>query len=251
MTKRAYLERIKYSHPFRLSNNYLAKLHEQHVYHVPFENLDVYHKRIFDLDLKSIYKKVIHTGRGGFCYELNLLFNWLLNEIGFSGRIIASRIIDEQGKMGPEFDHMSVYVKTDKEFLVDVGYGDLFVTPLEIRSGIQSDGRNYFKIDKHHETSYLLSMSSDGIDFQQKYLFNLDVVQPEDFREICLDKQTNPNSYFVKNLVCTRLTDVGRVTIFNERLIEKNGGSRSETIILSDAELSAYLKERFDIVLKH
>lgn len=34
---------------------------------------------------------------------------------------------------------MSVYVETNKPFLTDVGYGDLFVVPLEIRDGIQDD----------------------------------------------------------------------------------------------------------------
>ncbi len=221
MDKQKYLERIKCNEFFETTDDVLARLHKQHVYQIPFENLDVYHKRIFDLDFAKVYQKIITNAQGGFCYELNLLFNWLLREIGFSSRIIASRIFNELDDLGPKFDHMSVYVKTDKEFLVDVGYGDLFVIPIEIKSGAQWDGRNYFQINKFNKSEYLLSMSPDGVDYQKRYTFNLEVVTAEDFNSICFDKQTNPNSYFVKNLICTKPTEAGRVSIFNNRLIEK------------------------------
>jgi len=250
MDKKKYLERIEYTDFFDARDDVLTSLHKQHVYQIPFENLDVYYKRMFDLDIARVYQKVITNVRGGFCYELNLLFNWLLREIGFSSRIIASRIFNEQGTLGPKFDHMSVYVKTKREFLVDVGYGDLFVIPIEIKSGTQWDGRNYFRIDKLNEHEYLLSMSPDGLDYQKRYTFSLDVVNIEDFNIICFDKQTSPNSYFVKNLICTKPTETGRVTIFNNRLIEKNGELRIETLIQGEDNLRNYLRDKFEIVVK-
>ena len=172
MNKEKYLERIKYTGFLGTTDHVLSNLHKQHVYQIPFENLDIHYKRMFDLDLAKVYQKIITNARGGFCYELNLLFNWLLREIGFSCRIIASQIFDDKGNLGPEFDHMSLYVKTSKKLLIDVGYGDLFVTPIEIKSGTQWDGRNYFRIDKLNMQEYLLSMSPDGHDFKKKYIFN-------------------------------------------------------------------------------
>ncbi len=250
MDKKKYLERIKYTGFIEVADDVLIGLHKQHVYQIPFENLDVYYKRIFNLDLASIYQKIITNERGGFCYELNLLFNWLLKEVGFFSRIIAARIFNEQGTPGPKFDHMAVYVKTKKEFLVDVGYGDLFVSPIEIKIGIQWDGWNYFQIDRLNDHEYLLSMSPDGLNYKKRYIFSLNVVKEEDFNSICLDKQTNPNSYFVKNVVCTKPTQTGRTTIFNNKLIEKNGESRFETLIQDDDNLKRHLKEKFGIVIK-
>jgi N-hydroxyarylamine O-acetyltransferase len=181
---------------------------------------------------------------------LNLLFNWLLTEIGFTSRIVSARTFDNQGGLGPEFDHMSVYVKTEKEFLIDVGYGDLFVTPIEIKSGVQWDGRNYFRIDKLNEREYLVSMSPDGVDYLKRYTFSLDVIEADDFNIICVDKQTNPNSYFVKNVICTKPTDTGRVTIFNDKLIEKKGGLQVETSIQEDNSLRRCLEDKFGIVIR-
>lgn len=250
MDKLKYLERINYDDVIDVADNVLISLHKKHVYQIPFENLDVYYKKGFNLDLENVYQKVVNDRRGGFCYELNLLFNWLLTEIGFSSRIIACRIIDEDGTVGPEFDHMSVHVQSHKRFLIDVGYGDLFVTPIAIETGVQFDGRNYFRIDKLNQGDYLLSMSSDGNNFSKRYTFNLDEVRAEDFESICLDKQTNPDSYFVKNLICTRPTDTGRLTIFNDKLVEKCHDVKTEKAIQSDEQLKAYLKENFQIVIK-
>ncbi|MGC3947932.1 MAG: arylamine N-acetyltransferase [Chryseolinea sp.] len=245
-----YLKRIGYEDATDVSDHVLASLHKHHVYKVPFENLDVYYKRIFDIDLENIYRKVVIDQRGGFCYELNLLFNWLLQELGFSSRIIAARIINEQGVPGPAFDHMSIYVKAEREYLLDVGYGDLFVTPLEIKSGIQSDGRNHFKIEEQGDDTYLLSMSSDGIVYNGRYTFSLSVVQPGDFELPCIDKQTSPDSHFVKNVICTIPTDEGRLTIFNDKFVERRGEQRMISPIDGDDNLRELLKTRFSIVIR-
>lgn len=249
MNKLKYLERIGYAGSVDVSDEVLAKLHRYHVHNIPFENLDVYYKKRFDLNLECIYNKVVENARGGFCYELNLLFNWLLAELGFSSQIIAARIFGEDELLGPEFDHMGVYVKAEKDFLVDVGYGDLFITPLEIREGEQFDGRNYFRIERWKE-EYLLSMSENGVNYSKRYIFNLNPVKVNDFAAICLDKQVNPDSYFVKNMVCTRATETGRVTIFNHKLVERDNGVKKETAIEGDSELRKVLRERFDVRIK-
>src|SRR5215207_1273676 len=74
-----YLERIQHGDSVVIDDTTLTALHVCHVHHVPFENLDVRDKRLFDLNIESIYRKVVDNNRGGFCYELNLLFNELLN----------------------------------------------------------------------------------------------------------------------------------------------------------------------------
>lgn len=145
---------------------------------------------------------------------------------------------------------MSVYVKMDKDYLADVGFGDLFVRPLEIRAGVQNDGRNYFKIERHTDNAYLLLMSEDGISYQSKYTFNLAEAPISRFEKICFDKQTNPNSYFVKNTICTKPTDTGRLTLFNNKLIEKRRNERIEMVIADDDHMRDQLKEKFEIVLR-
>lgn len=245
-----YLQRIKFSDRARVDDQTLRTLHQQHVMFVPFENLDIHYRKIFDLEPENIFKKVVENYRGGFCYELNHLFNNLLSAIGFSSKIISSRTFDSSGTLGPEFDHMSIHVKTERDYIADVGFGDLFLHPLEVKDGIQSDGRNEFLIEAVGEGEFVLSMSSNGSDFQKKYVFNLTEVPLENFKALCLDKQTNPESYFVKNTICTRSTESGRVTLFNDKIIRKSGHERIETPILSDVDLRVQLMKHFNIAIK-
>jgi N-hydroxyarylamine O-acetyltransferase len=247
MDSNEYLKRIGYFNEIMTNDETLIQLHEHHVFQVPFENIDVHYNRLFDLELENIYKKVVVNFRGGFCYELNALFNELLNNLGFNSRIIAARIFDDGNNLGPEYDHMSIYVQTDKRYLADVGFGDLFTKPLEIREGIQSDGRNLFKIEKFNDQDFVLSMCSDKTNFYKKYIFNLKEVPINEFYEICLDKQTNPQSYFVKNTVCTKPTRSGRLTLFNNKLIEKRDTERIEKLIYNNAELSTVLRTLFGV----
>jgi N-hydroxyarylamine O-acetyltransferase len=82
-----------------------------------------------------------------------------------------------------------------------------------------------------------------------KYRFNIRDVSVEKFNDICLEKQTSPSSYFVKNVVCTKPTISGRVTIFNDRLVEKKGMQRIERLIVDDSDLRVHLRDLFGITL--
>ncbi len=49
--------------------NTLRKLHERHLYSVPFENLDIGRRPIV-IDEAAFVRKIVEERRGGFCYEL-------------------------------------------------------------------------------------------------------------------------------------------------------------------------------------
>jgi N-hydroxyarylamine O-acetyltransferase len=246
MNLASYLERIHYTSNPVVSNGTLFDIHQSHVFNVPFENLDIHYKKAFTLDPISVYQKVVSFKRGGFCYELNLLFNELLSGLGFNSRILTARVYNDSDS-GPEHDHMAIIVQTDRAFLADVGFGDFFIHPIEIKTGIQFDGRNYFKIEPSAPDSFDVFMSADGISFQKKYIFSLRKVSASDFDKCCIEKQTSPDSHFVKNTICTLATTSGRITIFNDKLIEKNNGVKKETLIHGDSDLRRLLKQKFQI----
>lgn len=60
--------------------------------HVPFENLDVLSQTPIIIDLERIFQKVIVNLRGGFCYELNGLFGWLLKESGYEVSYVSATV---------------------------------------------------------------------------------------------------------------------------------------------------------------
>ena len=92
MDTEAYLERIGYRGPTRPTANVLRRLHRMHLLSIPFENLDIHWKRPIVVDVEAFYRKIVDHNRGGFCYELNGLFNALLRELGFETRLLSARV---------------------------------------------------------------------------------------------------------------------------------------------------------------
>jgi N-hydroxyarylamine O-acetyltransferase len=246
-----YLERIKFPGSLLPDEATLKALHRHHLLTVPFENLDVHFKRPFDIKLKNVYDKVVNRNRGGFCYELNSLFNELLKSAGFKTKIISGRVITDKGQPGPQYDHMAILIRLDgKNLIADVGFGDLFIEPIEIKNDIQFDGRNYFRIDEE-EDEFAIYMSPDKIHFHKKYTFTADETAIRLFEPPCFDKQVSPDSHFVKNTICTLLTDRGRITVYNDKFTETIGDQKTQKTVHGDDELRAILKTRFGIIITH
>ena len=90
----AYLERIgtSRSEVGRRDRATLDLLIRRHLDHVPFENLDVINGVRVDLDARRVYEKIVERRRGGFCFEVNLVFGWLLLKLGFDARYGLARV---------------------------------------------------------------------------------------------------------------------------------------------------------------
>jgi N-hydroxyarylamine O-acetyltransferase len=122
-----YLQRLGYNGDRIPNAETLRNLHHAHLLAVPFENLDIHLGRPIVLDEKSLYEKIVRRRRGGFCYEANGLFAALLRELGFNVALLSARVMDG-GKLGPEFDHLTLLVQLEERWLADVGFGDSFLS---------------------------------------------------------------------------------------------------------------------------
>ncbi|QHT66230.1 arylamine N-acetyltransferase [Rhodocytophaga rosea] len=133
---------------------------------------------------------------------------------------------------------------------MDVGYGNLFLRPVAIKENeIQTDGQNYFKIEKYSASEYILLMSANKVDFTPKYVFSTKSQPITNFIPLCRDKQTKPTSYFVKNKVCTKPTLDGRSTLFNQKLIHRTKEQQWEYMIKEESQLRNILKSEFNVVI--
>ena len=83
MEIRDYLKRIGVQKAEEPSLKFLTNLQSRHLLSIPFEDLDIPDRTRIELNLEKIFNKIIPTNRGGFCYELNGLFHWLLTSLGF------------------------------------------------------------------------------------------------------------------------------------------------------------------------
>ena len=88
----AYLARIGYDGLRTATLETLTALHALHPSAIPFENLDVLLGRPINLDLPALEAKLVHGGRGGYCFEHNTLMAAALQALGFKVTGLAARV---------------------------------------------------------------------------------------------------------------------------------------------------------------
>jgi len=224
----------------------LRALHRQHLFTVPFENLDIPLKNTISLDLARLYDKIVVRRRGGFCYELNGLFCELLTAMGFQVQMLSARVRRDDGIFGPEFDHMLLKVELEEPWLADVGFGESFVNPIVFRTGgaDEVNGRTYSLVPAGDEWQLLREDENGRV---PQYCFRDVPRQLSDYTEMCHFQQTSPESGFTKRWVCSKATPDGRVTLANMRLIVTRGGNREESLLTTEAEVRRCLRDQFGI----
>jgi len=247
----SYLRRIGYDGPTKPSATTLRALQRAHLGHVPFENLDIMLGRRIEIDLPTFYDKIVRRHRGGFCYELNGLFGWLLRKLGFDVIYLSGRVIHD-GAPGPEFDHMLLMIRLEERWLADVGFGDTFVDPLRLNEpGEQPDRDRIYHVDGSgdHRTLLRRDAGENPVAWEQQYDFTL---TPRTLREYdggCQYQQTSPDSFFRKKRVCSLVTETGRITLRDTRLIVTGNGERRVTAVGGEAEFDRILREVFGVVV--
>lgn len=241
-----YLLRIAYSGPLTPSPETLRTLHRAHLLSVPFENLDIGWKREIRLNQDSFLEKIIEQRRGGFCYELNGAFAALLQALGFRVTLLSARVPRADGSEGPEFDHLALRVDLEQSWIADVGFGDSFIDPLQLQIGMEQ--QQYGRAYRIVEQGPGLRLEKKEAAWETEYVFSLKPRALQDFAEMCRYHQTSAESPFTRKRVCSRLTDEGRVTLSDNRLIcTTRNGVRQETVVASEEEWSAVLKDRFNV----
>ena len=243
-----YLCRIEYDGPLEPSAALLRSLHRQHLFTVPFENLDISLETPIRLESPLLYEKIVRRRRGGFCYELNGLFCELLTGLGFKVVMLSARVRSQNGGLGPEFDHMLLKVELEVPWLADVGFGESFVNPIPFRSGgaDEVNGRRYFVAAADDEWQLVLEDEQGQVPL---YRFRDMPRQLADYEEMCRFHQTSPESHFTRNWICSKATPNGRITLANMRLIITRDGVREQSVLTTEAELRRCLRDQFGVEL--
>lgn len=202
----------------------LKLLQVAHLRTVPFENLSIHAGEPIVLNDEALFEKIIRRRRGGFCYELNGLFAALLRGLGFEVTMLSAQVADAEDGFSPAFDHMTLMVKLNNNWLVDVGFGDSFLEPLVIDSGdAQTQGDRAYRIVREGEQLILEQRTNDD-EWRSQYRFTTQAFQYSDYFERCRYHQTSEQSHFTQARICSRATPEGRISLSDLRFIETVGG---------------------------
>lgn len=244
-----YLRRIEYDGPLQPTATLLRSLHRQHLFTVPFENLDIPLGAPINLDTDALFRKIVLSRRGGFCYELNGLFCQLLRALGFRVNMLSARVRREDGGFGPDCDHMLLHVELEEPWLVDVGFGDSFVNPLAFRAGAADRVNGYRYVVLPHGDDWQL-VREDDKGSVPLYVFEARAREFDEYQPMCTFHQTSAESHFTKSWICSRATPEGRVTLANMRFIVSRTGQREEELLATEDDVRRCLRDAFGVELE-
>ncbi len=245
----AYLNRIGYRGSLEPCAETLKALQLAHLYSVPFENLSIHAGEPIVLSEAALFAKIIGRRRGGFCYELNGLFALLLRNLGFRVSLLSAGVARPNGEFGPEFDHLTLLVNIDEDWLADVGFGDSFREPLLLdRTEVQAQGEDAFRLVYEDPYFKLIRRNGEGV-WQPLYRFTRRTNHLSDFEGMNRYHQTSPRSSFTQKCSCSLALPGGRVTLSDTRLILTRGDRKEERPILDLDTYSRLLKRHFHMAI--
>lgn len=245
-----YLRRLGFDAPPAPILETLRQLQLRHTGVFPFENLTTLSGEPVLIDLPSIEQKVLHDGRGGYCYELNNLFLALLQDLGFDARAISGRVVmgQPEGAWTARTHRLSLVIIDDVRYITDVGFGGMVPTApllLDTRAEQPTPHESY-RIDLHID-GFTLRANVAG-EWRAMYIFDLQRQEDIDFAVGNWYVSTHPESSFVKQLMVARTGEGWRRTLNNGSFAIHRVGHDSERREVADVqELIGLLSSEFGI----
>jgi N-hydroxyarylamine O-acetyltransferase len=243
-----YFARIGYTGVARPDLLTLRRLLRAHVLSVPFENLDVQLGRPIGTDPGDAYEKIVLRRRGGWCYEQNGLFGWVLSAIGFDVTRVAAAVMRAERGAVSEANHLALLVRmpgSEDTWLADVGFGGSLLEPIRLQEA------------EYHQAPFQLGlrMLDDGRwqfwedpgDGEFRYDFRAEPASEDSLAGRCGFLQTDPNSSFVLNLVAQIRTPEAHTTLRGRVLSRWDSAGETTTTLGSPDQLVQVLANTFGL----
>jgi N-hydroxyarylamine O-acetyltransferase len=248
----AYLQRIGHQGETAPTLATLRAIHYAHATSIAFENLTPLLRQPVRLDLPALLEKLVYGGRGGWCFEQNLLLNHALRALGFQVSGLAARVRwNVSDEVVTARGHMLLQVDLDEgPYVADVGFGSLTLTaPLRLVSGMaQPTPHEPFRLMEHGAGFALQAQPGD--EWRSLYTFELQEQFQVDYEVSNWYLSTNPRSHFLSSLTVARPDTDRRYTLRNNQLsVHHRDGQSERRVLTSLAELYAVLERDFRLSL--
>lgn len=245
-----YLKKINYQGDNSVNLHNLRQLQYCHLLRIPYENLSAMNGSPVLLDESSLYDKIISHDRGGYCFELQGLFYYLLKSLGYQVEQFAGRFMDEPGHIQMRRHRVLVMTLEGKRYVCDVGVrSESSRFPLElVEDVIQSDcvGDYYYKKDPFYGWVQMQRLKGKDwktiLGFTEEKQIDDDYVMPSFYCE------KHPDSTFNKFMKISIFTDKANLNIVgNEYRVFAEGRIQERRQIQNDTEARRILAEHFHI----
>ena len=248
----AYLARIGWGGSRAADLATLSGIAAHHAAAIPFENLDPFLGRPVALDPAALEDKLVRSGRGGYCYEHNLLLGHALAALGFDASGLGARVVwNRPPESITARSHMLVRVRLDGgTHLVDVGFGGLTPTgALRLEPDVE-------QATPHEPFRLLLRRGEWWMQARVRgewttiYRFDLQRQHQVDYEVVSYHLSTNPASHFVTSLIAARAVPGRRIGLRGRDLaIHELGGDTRRRTLSSPSEIIDVLEGEMGIAL--
>jgi N-hydroxyarylamine O-acetyltransferase len=248
----AYFHRIAHRGERTPTLATLRALQVQHLLAIPFENLDALAGRVVRLDAESLQRKLVAAGRGGYCFEQNLLFLHVLRALGFEVTVLAARVVWERPADEVRArSHMLLLVDLDDErYLCDVGFGGLTPTgPLRLVPGAeQATPHETFRV--LDEAPEFVVQARVGGEWKSLYRFDLQAQQLVDIEVLNFYVAEHADSPMLGRLLAARVAPDRRFALRNGTFtVYHLDGRHEQRQLATVAELRGVLGGTFGIAV--
>ena len=261
----AYLSRIDHRGPVSPRLDVLQEIALRHPLAIPFENLNPLLGRPVPLDVASLQQKLVRDGRGGWCFEHNVLLGTALAAIGFDVTGLAARVMWNMpaGVTMPR-SHMVLRVSVEGQaVIVDAGFGGLTLTgPLRLpvsRNGLAPFLEADVEQDTPHERCRIVRADDSFVvearvreEWKALYRFDLQRQAIADYEVTSWYLSTSPKSHFLTTLVAARVKADRRLALRNtDFAVHHQDGYTERRAVLTGKAVRVTLEDEFGINVPH
>ena len=246
----AYLDQIQYGGVLTTTFDTLYQLHLRHTQSIPFENLSSYTGAQVRLDIPALLEKFTIAKRGGYCYEQNTVFQYVLEQIGFKTTGLAARVrLNVADDVITPRSHMLLLVEADGEqWIADTGFGGMTLTvPIRFAvDEIQHTPHGQYRLTRDREHYRLETRIKN--EWTMLYVFDLTAHYAADYEVCNWYVSTHPGSHFVTSLVAARPEQAGRHVLHGTQYsFYPLGGEAEKKQLGSVSEIKDLLDDVFRI----
>lgn len=248
----AYFERIGYRGGRSPTLDTLQAVHLCHAQAIAFENLNALAGWPVPIELADVEQKIVRGGRGGWCFEQNLLLSQALRTLGFNVTDLAARVLWAGAEDTiTRRSHMLLRVELNGEpYIADVGFGGQTLTgPVRLQLDVeQSTPHEAFRLVRADNDFKLQTRIGDG--WRSMYRFDLQPQYAVDYEVASYFLATHPSSHFRSQLRVARPQPGLRHTLLNNQLsIHHLNGPTEKRVLTSVAHVRAALTGVFGLTV--